>query len=170
MLLDLRAHGVNVVGLEYSRSAIEICKRRGLDVREHNIEAQYEIAGLGRFDVAISAEVAEHVKPQFADNLVNQLVTLSDQIMFTAAVPGQGGGVDHVNEQPNSYWIEKFVRRGYVYLEDRTMMQREQLLRAGAARFYANNLMLFQRKGARSRPEGTTSYTNSSRRHVEPRR
>jgi SAM-dependent methyltransferase len=151
MLVDLQTRGVKVLGLEYSRSALKICQRRGLDVREHNIEAGSDITGLGRFDVAICAEVAEHVKPQFAENLVRELTTLSDQIVFTAAVPGQGGGVDHVNEQPNSYWIRKFARHGFVYLEERTTKRREQLSRAGAVGFYADNLMLFQREGSGSR-------------------
>jgi hypothetical protein len=39
--------------------------------------------------VAVCTEVAEHVGPAFADSLVDQLVALSDQIVFTAAVPGQ---------------------------------------------------------------------------------
>jgi SAM-dependent methyltransferase len=146
LLVALRARGVTVLGLEYSRSAIDICGRRGLDVRLHDIEAMPDIGDLGRFDVAICTEVAEHVKPGFADDLVGQLVTLSDQIVFTAAIPGQGGGVDHVNEQPNSYWIQKFAKRRYVCLEERTTIRRRQLLEAGVARFYANNLMLFERK------------------------
>jgi SAM-dependent methyltransferase len=154
MLADLHAQGVKVLGLEYSRSALKICQRRGLDVREHDIEAGSDITGLGRFDVAICAEVAEHVKPQFSENLVRELTTLSDQIVFTAAVPGQGGGVDHVNEQPNSYWIRKFARHGFVYLEERTTKRREQLSRAGVVRFYADNLMLFQREGTGSRLRG----------------
>ncbi len=53
--------------------------------------------------VAVCTEVAEHVGPAFADSLVDQLVALLDQIVFTAAVPGQIGGVGHVNEQPHSY-------------------------------------------------------------------
>jgi hypothetical protein len=35
-----------------------------------------------------------------------------------------------------------------MYLEERTTRRREQLLQAGVVRFYANNLMLFQRKAA----------------------
>jgi SAM-dependent methyltransferase len=146
MLAELSKRGVRVLGLEYSRSAIEICRRRNLEVREYNIETNRSVTDLGRFDVAICTEVAEHIEVQFADALVDQLVEFSDQIVFTAAVPGQGGGVSHVNEQPNAYWITKFSSRGYTYLAERTMTGRRQLLAAGVAGFYANNLMLFQRK------------------------
>jgi SAM-dependent methyltransferase len=149
LLWDLRARGVKVLGLDYSRTAIEICRRRGLDVHEHNIEPDNDVAALGRFDVAISTEVAEHVKPDFADTLVAKLVALSDHIVFTAAVPGQGGGVDHVNEQPNSYWIEKFATHGYAYLDEQTARCRAELFEAGAAKFYASNLMLFAAAPAR---------------------
>ena len=147
LLMALQARGVRVFGLDYSRAAIEICRQRGLEVREYDIEADVGLAGLGRFDVAICTEVAEHVKPQFADRLVRQLTVLSDHIIFTAAVPGQGGGVDHVNEQPNSYWIGKFGMHGYAYLEEQTAIRRKWLLDAGVARFYANNLMLFEAQG-----------------------
>ena len=33
-------------------------------------------------------------------------------ICFSAAVPGQGG-YQHINEQFQDYWIEKFRARGY---------------------------------------------------------
>jgi hypothetical protein len=36
--------------------------------------------------------------------------------VFSAAIPGQGG-VNHINEQPPKYWVEKFWRRGFVPLE-----------------------------------------------------
>ncbi|WP_102407626.1 class I SAM-dependent methyltransferase [Parabacteroides bouchesdurhonensis] len=69
-----------------------------------------------RFDLAISLEVAEHISPERADNFVKNLTTLSDCILFSAAVPGQGGD-HHVNEQYVSYWIEKFGKHGYVFYD-----------------------------------------------------
>jgi len=91
----------------------------------------------------VCTEVAEHVKPEFADSLVQQLTSLANQVVFSAAVPGQGGGVDHVNEQPNSYWITRFAESGYVYLGEATKARREQLLELDVAGFYTMNLMLF---------------------------
>jgi SAM-dependent methyltransferase len=145
ILLALRDRGVRVCGLEYSRVAVDICIRRGLDVRVHDIEAPSNMTDLGQFDVAVCTEVAEHVKPQFADSLVHQLVSLASQVVFSAATPGQGGGVDHVNEQPNSYWITKFEESGYAYMHEETNAERKQLLDGGVAGFYAENLMLFRR-------------------------
>jgi SAM-dependent methyltransferase len=65
-----------------------------------------------RFDLVLCLEVAEHVHAEAADTLVDSLTAHGDLIVFSAAIPGQGGQ-NHVNEQPVGYWIEKFARRGY---------------------------------------------------------
>ena len=66
-----------------------------------------------RFDLAISVEVAEHLSPETADRFIENVVSLSDNIVFSAAIPGQGGQ-GHINEQWPSYWIPKFEKHGYV--------------------------------------------------------
>ena len=68
----------------------------------------------GYWDLALCIEVAEHIEPEYADNLIDLLTNLSNTIVFTAAPPGQGG-LQHVNEQPQSYWINKFQRRGFYH-------------------------------------------------------
>jgi SAM-dependent methyltransferase len=64
-----------------------------------------------RFDLAQSLEVAEHLEESCADTFVRSLASHADTILFSAAIPGQGG-THHVNEQWPSYWIEKFSRHG----------------------------------------------------------
>jgi len=66
-----------------------------------------------KFSIAQSLEVAEHIPESCADNFVKTLVNHSDCILFSAAVPGQGGE-DHINEQPLSYWRKKFEGNGYI--------------------------------------------------------
>lgn len=66
-----------------------------------------------RYDLAISLEVAEHLPSQAADIFVETLCDSSDHIVFSAAIPGQGG-VGHYNEQWPSYWVPKFESRGYI--------------------------------------------------------
>lgn len=68
------------------------------------------------YDLAISLEVAEHIEPEFADTFVKTLTNCSDNIVFSAAVPGQGGQ-NHINEQWNDYWIEKFAEKGFVKID-----------------------------------------------------
>jgi hypothetical protein len=65
-----------------------------------------------RFDLVQSLEVAEHLSPEHADIFVDNLTRHGDVILFSAAVPHQGGE-HHVNEQPPEYWRAKFAERGY---------------------------------------------------------
>ena len=66
------------------------------------------------FDLALCLEVAEHLHPDSADNLVQTLTSLSSSILFAAAVPGQKGQ-NHINEQWPEYWQEKFSKYGYIF-------------------------------------------------------
>lgn len=65
-----------------------------------------------RFDLAISLEVAEHLPEAGAADFVASLTRLSDIVLFSAAIPGQGGD-GHVNEQWQSYWAALFATHGY---------------------------------------------------------
>lgn len=68
------------------------------------------------FDLVVCLEVAEHLDFLLADALVDKLVSLGDTILFSAAIPGQTGE-NHVNEQPHSFWLNKFEERGYLILD-----------------------------------------------------
>jgi SAM-dependent methyltransferase len=68
---------------------------------------------VGRFDCAISLEVAEHLPYDYADNFVDFLTSLADFCLFSAAIPHQGGK-NHINEQWQSYWAKKFLERRFV--------------------------------------------------------
>lgn len=61
-----------------------------------------EIPVEGRFDMAISIEVAEHLPPSRAESFVDTLCSASDIVLFGAAIPRQGG-TGHVNERCQSY-------------------------------------------------------------------
>jgi Methyltransferase domain len=65
-----------------------------------------------RFDLVQSLEVAEHIPASKAEIFIDNLVAHSDVILFSAAVPGQGGEF-HINEQPYEYWRGKFALRGF---------------------------------------------------------
>ena len=65
-----------------------------------------------RVDLAMSLEVAEHLSPARAESFVADLVALAPAILFSAAIPGQGG-VGHLNEQWQSWWAERFAAFGY---------------------------------------------------------
>ncbi len=65
-----------------------------------------------RFDLVQSLEVAEHLPERLASRFVDDLVTHGDVVLFSAAVPHQGGE-HHVNEQSPEYWRRRFAARGY---------------------------------------------------------
>jgi hypothetical protein len=69
-----------------------------------------------RFDLVQSLEVAEHVAAEHSDTFVGNLVRHGDVILFSAAVPHQGGE-HHVNEQPPEYWRTRFADRGYAVFD-----------------------------------------------------
>jgi SAM-dependent methyltransferase len=97
-----------------------------------------------RFDLAISVEVAEHVAEANADRFVQSLCDASDVVLFGAAIPHQGGD-HHVNEQPQSYWVAKFARRGFECFD----LVRPALWDEEAVKWwYRQNTFLFVRAGS----------------------
>lgn len=80
-------------------------------------QALDEPLDLGRtFDLVVSLEVAEHLSESAADTFIDSLVRHGDVILFSAAVPFQGGH-GHINEQWQTYWAVKFADRGYQALD-----------------------------------------------------
>ena len=65
------------------------------------------------FDLAISLEVAEHLPESRAASFVENLTHLAPAVLFSAAIPGQGGR-DHLNEQWQTYWAALFAQHDYV--------------------------------------------------------
>lgn len=66
-----------------------------------------------KYDLAMSVEVAEHLPSELAETFVQSLTQLSSLIMFSAAIPNQGG-TGHFNEQWLEYWVEIFQKQGYI--------------------------------------------------------
>ena len=68
------------------------------------------------FDLAISVETAEHLPPERGEGFVADLVALAPVVLFSAAIPGQGG-TGHINEQWQDYWARLFAKHDYVALD-----------------------------------------------------
>lgn len=81
---------------------------------KHNLEEVY--LSNRKFDLVVSMEVAEHLGSKFADNFVTSLTNAGDLVVFSAAIPLQGG-TNHYNEQPQSYWKEKFRQKGFASID-----------------------------------------------------
>lgn len=64
------------------------------------------------YDLAVCLEVAEHLPGEAAPALVDLLTNLAPVILFSAAMPRQGG-TGHINCQPPGYWADLFAEKGY---------------------------------------------------------
>ena len=100
---------------------------------------------LGRRDLVICSEVAEHLEARYADALVDNICSHCGQwAFFTAATPGQGGH-HHINEQPHDYWISKFERRGFRLDSQTTRVLRCDLAeRLNTLWWFTKNAMVFR--------------------------
>ncbi len=132
----------NLLGLDGSPAAAEefLLSRDKLIIfdlaQKYNFEENY--------DLGLCLEVAEHLEERDADILVETIISASDNIIFSAAVPGQGPrSIGHINEQPHSYWIDKFKKKNFIYLEDRTELMRREMKELGVVWWIVNNLMIF---------------------------
>jgi SAM-dependent methyltransferase len=97
-----------------------------------------------RFDLVVCLEVAEHLPGDRADELLARLASLGPCILFSAAVPGQGG-VGHQNEQWPGYWIRRFETAGFECLD---CVRGAFWDDAAVAPWYAQNAFMFVAKDA----------------------
>ena len=67
--------------------------------------------------MAVCLEVVEHLKPESATIICESLTSMSDLVVFSAAIPGQRGQ-NHLNEQYPQYWVKIFESMGYFLVDD----------------------------------------------------
>ena len=94
-----------------------------------------------QFDLVVSLEVAEHIPQERAGAFVDSLVALGPVVLFSAAIPGQGG-THHVNEQWPHYWAAHFSDRGYVLID---CIRSEVWQNDRVEWWYAQNTFMFVR-------------------------
>lgn len=111
-LAEFRAAGVpDVFGVDGSyvdRGRLQIEPDR---FQAHDLSRPLDLGR--RFELAMSLEVAEHLPESAAGAFVASLVRLAPVVLFSAAVPNQGGD-GHLNEQWPEYWRDKFLEHDYV--------------------------------------------------------
>lgn len=99
------------------------------------------------FDLAVSLEVAEHLNPARAAQFVTTLTARAPLVLFSGAIPGQGG-THHVNEQWPDYWETLFAAHGYVALD---CIRRPFWNDTRVCYWYAQNAILYVREAERAR-------------------
>jgi len=96
------------------------------------------------FDLAICLEVAEHLLPQSAANFISSLTCLAPIILFSAAIPYQGGD-SHLNEQWPEYWANLFKMHGFVPVD---ALRHTIWLDQEIPFWYRQNMLFFCKKEA----------------------
>lgn len=96
-----------------------------------------------RFELALCLEVAEHLPPEAAPVLVETLSRHAPAVLFSAAVPGQGGE-GHVNEAWPKAWIALFAEAGF---DVRDALRRRLWDDEAVEPWYRQNLLLFCERG-----------------------
>lgn len=103
----------------------------------------------GAFDLAVSLEVAEHLPSDAADRFVASLARLAPVVLFSAAVPFQGG-TGHQNEQWPSYWAGRFAKHEMVPLD---AVRPRCWRNAAVLSWYRQNTLLYVREERLERDE-----------------
>jgi hypothetical protein len=113
-------------------------------------DLRFPLAMDRRFDMVVSLEVAEHLPGECAEPFVDSLTRLGPAVLFSAAVPCQGG-TGHVNEQWPDYWSDLFREKGFVALDPvrKRIWQNDDV-----EYWYRQNILLFvERQYLEGRPE-----------------
>ncbi len=130
-----KSKGVRVVGVEGSKLAISKAKNKDL-VKQFDLANEVDLEE--KFDLVWSFEFVEHIHPRYVDNLLKTFSRHSDNIVISAARPGQGGE-GHFNEQSPEYWVEKFNEFGYRLNKEKT----DELRKIDEV--FSSNMLVFER-------------------------
>lgn len=106
------------------------------------LDLSKEMPNISRYDLVLCLEVAEHLPELMADQLVHNLTDASDIILFSAALPLQGG-THHINEQWPWYWQKKFGERGFVGVD---ALRGPIRFENSVGKHYRQNLILYIEK------------------------
>lgn len=107
-------------------------------------DLENSVSGDRTFDLVISLEVAEHLSDARSAGFVKDLCNLGDCIMFSAAIPLQGG-TGHITERWQSHWAKLFEAEGYsVYDPVRPLIWDD----GEVAFWYRQNTMVYVRRGS----------------------
>jgi SAM-dependent methyltransferase len=124
--------GLDQSAVDASRLAIPRRNYRVVDLR-HPLRVRR------RFDLVVSLEVAEHLPPECAESFVRGLCGLGQAILFSAAIPHQGG-TRHLNEQWPEYWAALFGRFGFLPVD---FLRRRIWQHPQVSWWYSQNAMLY---------------------------
>ncbi|MGK7876185.1 MAG: class I SAM-dependent methyltransferase [Xenococcaceae cyanobacterium] len=138
-LRALKSHGVQLIGFDASLHAVQNVDP---EVPVFVVDLTKPFRSNQQWDIAICFEVAEHLPKSCASILVDTLCSLSKTILFTAAGPDQPG-IDHINLQPKSFWIDLYQRNGFILDEKLTQQFLDHLVSIDVPDWFCRNFSIF---------------------------
>lgn len=114
---SLARHGIEIIAIDgYSNP--DFSKFPQITFSSLNLNDELEVTTFlsklnSKFDIAISLEVAEHLNPVISSSLINWMTSLTDIVIFSAAVLEQGGD-GHINCRPREFWYKEFQNNGFM--------------------------------------------------------
>lgn len=133
---------IKVVGYDGSPHALKNSVAKNGLVKQHDLRKTF--VPDESYDLAICIEVAEHIPTDLSDNLLDTLTNSSNVILFTAAQKGQGG-TDHINEQTPQFWLDKFLKRNFVFDKSLTHKLVWEMKSKEIPWWIYDNLMIFRK-------------------------
>ena len=135
-----RDHGVtDVLGIDGSYVQPQCLQIPRASFRPHDLRQPLRLDRV--FDLVVSLEVAEHLPASCSGVFIDTLTRLGPVILFSAAIPYQGGA-HHLNEQWPGYWAELFEQRGYRVID---CLRRRIWNNRNVDWCYAQNILIFAR-------------------------
>ena len=142
-LAIFREHGVDdVLGLDgvwVDEDQLRIPRDR---FRRTDLQRPLDVEG--GFDLALSLEVAEHLPPARAEGFIAELAALAPVVLFSAAIPFQGGH-HHVNEQWPDYWAGHFKSHRFEAID---IIRFQVWNDPEVSSWYKQNILIFARDDA----------------------
>lgn len=108
--VQIKMPDIHAVGFEFSKEAVDsaLCNY----VLQADLTNPVEIERIPN-TLGLCLEVLEHIEDKYWRQVLENMTRSCDKIIFSAAVPGQGG-TGHINCRPKIDWIKRFHELGWV--------------------------------------------------------
>jgi hypothetical protein len=136
--VQLNQPDIRAVGFEFSEDAVRnaVCP----DVVQKDLTIPLGIEYTPN-TLGLCLEVLEHIDDSQWKPVLENITNLCDRVIFSAAVPGQGG-TGHINCRPKIDWIKRFHELGWVVDLDATRHLLDYMQKGYHMGWFTNNAMI----------------------------
>ena len=129
---------IPTIGYEFSREAVDhaLCKHI------YQVDLTQDLGTVKTPNtLGLCLEVLEHIDDAHWKPVLKNIVKSCDKVIFSAAVPGQGG-TGHINCRPKIDWIKRFHELGWVVDLDASVHLLNYMNEGYHMGWFANNAMV----------------------------